>query len=103
MYDYKCQVCGIYLKKPNGAIAIAAHIKGLGRPHNGPDAINNMLCLCPNHHDQFDALSFYIEPLNMKIVGLEDLKNKKLYCKPRHKIDTNFLDYQKERYKLTNG
>ena len=29
------------------------------QPHNGPDAIENMLCLCPNHHDQFDYYSFY--------------------------------------------
>tara|TARA_B100000900_G_C20510482_1_gene687765 strand:+ start:83 stop:1237 length:1155 start_codon:yes stop_codon:yes gene_type:complete len=103
MYDHKCQVCGIRLEKPNGAIAIGAHIKGLGKPHNGPDAINNMLCLCPNHHDQFDALSFYIESSNMEIVGLEQFKNKKLVIKPKHKIDTEFLDYQKERYELANG
>ena len=103
MYDHKCQVCGILLEKPNGAIAIGAHIKGLGKPHNGPDSINNMLCLCPNHHDQFDALSFYIESSNMKIVGLKEFKNKKLVIKPRHKIDIEFLDYQKERYELANA
>ena len=98
MYDYKCQVCGVRLEKPNGAIAIGAHIKGLGEPHNGPDAIENMLCLCPNHHDQFDALSFYIEPSNKEIVGLKDYIGKKLSVKSRHKIDTNFLKYQKDRY-----
>tara|TARA_B100000780_G_scaffold256616_1_gene205903 strand:- start:10 stop:903 length:894 start_codon:yes stop_codon:yes gene_type:complete len=102
MYDYKCQVCGVYLEKPNGAIAIGAHIKGLGEPHNGPDVIENMLCLCPNHHDQFDALAFYIEPSDMEIVGLEDFSNKKLFFKPRHKVDVNFLKYHKERYKNTN-
>jgi putative restriction endonuclease len=102
MYDYKCQVCNIYLEKPHGAIAIGAHIKGLGEPHNGPDAIENMLCLCPNHHDQFDALSFYIEPSTLNIRGLEGFEGERIVCKPRHKIDTTFLEYQKERFKKTN-
>lgn len=98
MYDYKCQVCGVRLEKPNGAIAIGAHIKGLGQPHNGPDVIENMLCLCPNHHDQFDSLSFYIDPSNLEIVGLKDLVGKKLFVNSRHNIDANFLEYQKKRY-----
>ncbi|MBT6251913.1 MAG: hypothetical protein HOI84_01280, partial [Flavobacteriaceae bacterium] len=46
----------------SGPIAIGAHIKPLGRPHSGPDVKENLLCLCPNHHDQFDALAFSIEP-----------------------------------------
>ncbi len=103
MYDYRCQVCGIYLKKPNGAIAIGAHIRGLGRPHDGPDTINNMLCLCPNHHDQFDASAFYIDPSNMEIVGLDQFENKQLHVEPKHDIGTNFLSYQKDRYEIANG
>jgi len=102
MYEHKCQVCGILLEKPNGAIAIGAHIKGLGEPHNGPDALENMLCLCPNHHDQLDALSFYIEPSNLEIIGLKEFNGKKLFCKSVHKIDTNFLEYQKNRYLKVN-
>ena len=68
MYDYKCQVCDIYLKTPYGGIAIGAHIKGLGKPHNGPDVIENMICLCPNHHEQFDDYGFYIDPETFEIV-----------------------------------
>ena len=103
MYDHKCQVCGIYLERPNGAIAIGAHIKGLGEPHNGPDAIENMLCLCPNHHDQFDALAFYIEPKTKNIVGLKNFLNKKIFLKSKHKIDDEFLEYQKKRYNDAHG
>jgi len=101
IYEYKCQICDVYLQTPNGAIAIGAHIKALGEPHNGPDLLENMLCLCPNHHDQFDALSFYIEPSNMEIIGLEGFQNKRLFCHPKHSIETNFLEYHKERYKKT--
>jgi hypothetical protein len=32
----------------------AAHIRPLGAPHNGPDTLDNTLCLCPNHHVLFD-------------------------------------------------
>ena len=32
----------------------AAHIKPLGKPHDGPDKAGNILVLCPNHHLQFD-------------------------------------------------
>ncbi|WP_372509577.1 YDG/SRA domain-containing protein [Streptomyces humicola] len=35
LHDYTCQVCGIRLSTPTGAYAEAAHIQGLGSPHNG--------------------------------------------------------------------
>lgn len=54
-YDNTCQFCGIQLEvAENRFYSEAAHIKGLGEPHNGPDVVNNMLVLCPNHHLQFD-------------------------------------------------
>ena len=67
-----------FLPSPSGPIAIGAHIQGLGRPHNGPDIIENMLCLCPNHHDQFDNYSYHIDPIILEIVGLDDFKGKKI-------------------------
>lgn len=53
-HDFTCQVCGTRLTTPTGAYAEAAHIRALGRPHNGPDLAVNVLCLCPNHHTLFD-------------------------------------------------
>ncbi|MFI1810057.1 YDG/SRA domain-containing protein [Streptomyces sp. NPDC020422] len=54
LHDYTCQVCGIRISTPTGAYAEAAHIRPLGRPHDGPDRMDNILCLCPNHHVAFD-------------------------------------------------
>ncbi|MFD3424118.1 YDG/SRA domain-containing protein [Streptomyces decoyicus] len=54
IHDFTCQVCGLRIETPTGAYAEAAHIKPLGKPHNGPDEIDNVLCLCPNHHTAFD-------------------------------------------------
>lgn len=54
-YDNICAVCGVKLQV--GEVRFyseAAHIKPLGKPHNGPDKASNMLVLCPNHHLQFD-------------------------------------------------
>ena len=101
-YDFKCQVCNVKLNSPSGPIAIGAHIKPLGMPHNGPDVIQNMLCLCPNHHDQLDYYSFYIDPENLEIIGLNELKNKKLTINPKHKIEKDFLTYRKEQYFKNN-
>ncbi|MEV4925642.1 YDG/SRA domain-containing protein [Streptomyces roseoverticillatus] len=55
-YDNTCQICQDRLVvSPNGdAYSEAAHIQALGRPHNGPDKIWNVLCLCPNCHARFD-------------------------------------------------
>ena len=53
-HDYRCQVCGDRLTLPGGPYAEAAHIRPLGRPHDGPDVPENVLCLCPNDHVRFD-------------------------------------------------
>jgi putative restriction endonuclease len=54
LHDYSCQICGIRLETPAGPYAEGAHIRPLGRPHDGPDDLTNLLCLCPNHHVLFD-------------------------------------------------
>lgn len=55
LYDNSCQFCGTRLLVADARFySEAAHIKGLGEPHNGPDITSNMLILCPNHHIQFD-------------------------------------------------
>ena len=102
IYEYKCQICNVYLKTPSGGIAIGAHIKGLGKPHNGPDVIENMICLCPNHHTQFDYYGFYIEPESFEIKGLNGFEGKKITLNKKHKIENRFLKYHKKEYTKNN-
>ncbi len=102
IYGYKCQICNVYLKTPYGAIAIGAHIKGLGKPHNGPDVIENMICLCPNHHEQFDSYSFYIDAETYVIKGLKGYEDKKITLNKNHNIEKNFLKYHHADYKKNN-
>ncbi len=54
LYDSTCQVCGKRLNTPAGAYAECCHIRPLGKPHSGPDTLENVLCLCANCHVLFD-------------------------------------------------
>lgn len=98
LYEYRCQVCDKLLEKPSGAIAVGAHIRALGRPHDGPDDISNLICLCPNHHAQFDAFAFYVDSINLQIKGLEGFEGKKLTLSKKHKINNDFFVYHAQLY-----
>lgn len=55
IYENRCQVCGIRIPGLGSReYSEGAHVKPLGRPHVGSDTIDNILCLCPNHHTQLD-------------------------------------------------
>jgi putative restriction endonuclease len=71
IHGYRCQVCGEALKTPSGVYAEAAHLRPLGRPHNGPDVAENILCLCPNHHVQIDKGYLGLTD-DLRILGLDD-------------------------------
>jgi len=91
LYDYTCQVCGLRISFNGVGYAEAAHIRPLGLPHNGKDLLNNLLCLCPNHHVMFDKGHFTIgEDLSLK--GVEG--NIKFHEK--HKVDLENFKYHGE-------
>jgi len=62
LHRHTCQICETRIDTPAGPYAEAAHIRGLGKPHHGPDVASNLLCLCPNHHVMFDTGAIYIGP-----------------------------------------
>jgi putative restriction endonuclease len=90
MYEYKCQICEVRLESGNYWYAEAAHIRALGEPHNGIDTLNNILCLCPNHHKLFDIGGFYIED-DLTIPVLKE----KLYKHINHPIDLEAIRYHR--------
>ena len=95
LYKFKCQVCGVGLMGPGGPYAEAAHIRPLGRPHNGPDQYENLICLCPNHHYLFDVGAFGIQP-DLRLVGIDGF----LKLHPKHRLDIDHLDYHREHFRL---
>jgi len=73
LYQNKCQICGTMIKLKNGEYSEAHHIKPLGK-HNGPDSINNIIILCPNHHVEFDYGVIAINPKTLTILH-KDTRN----------------------------
>ena len=89
MYDYRCQVCGLRLEANGVPYAEAAHIRPLGRPHDGPDILGNVLCLCPNHHVLFDIGAFSLDR-HGRLYGLGGT----MELRGDHVLDQNCLDYR---------
>jgi len=97
LYDYRCQVGGQRLEGPGGPYAEAAHIQPLGSPHNGPDVMGNIICLCPNHHVLFDIGAYTISDDYSLVGSIEG----RLEVKPQHRISREFLQYRRERYRIS--
>jgi putative restriction endonuclease len=93
LYGFRCQVCGLQLETPPGPYAEAAHIRPLGRPHDGPDVLGNVLCLCPNHHVQFDRWAFALAG-DLSLIGMGG----RLRVHPRHDIHLDHVRYHRSLY-----
>jgi putative restriction endonuclease len=93
LYDYRCQVCGIRLEGSAGPYAESVHIRPLGPPHNGPDTMDNLLCLCPNHHVLFDYGGFAIAD-DLTLLGIDG----RLMVKPEHSISLEHISYHRTHY-----
>lgn len=91
LYQYKCQICLIQIKSVTGYYAEAAHIKALGKPHFGPDVIENMICLCPNHHVMFDLGVITINN-DLSLIGAV---SGSLHTEREHRIDRSCLAYHR--------
>jgi len=90
LHEFRCQVCGTRLECEGGWYAEAAHIRPLGSPHHGPDTLDNLLCLCPNHHVLFDNGGFAIAD-DLSLIGIEG----RLASSPDHPIDRQHLAYHR--------
>jgi len=91
IYNYNCQVCGLRIETPSGPYAECCHIKPLGRPHDGPDIIENVLCLCPNHHLMLDKYVIHISN-DFRIVETGERINKD----DNHNIDVEYIIYHRK-------
>eukprot|EP01132_Coremiostelium_polycephalum_P014188 gene14188-17249_t len=94
MYDYTCQVCGLRIEFNGIGYAEAAHIRPLGKPHNGKDVLGNLLCLCPNHHVMFDKGHFTVSS-NYQLMGIEGILN----VKNGHIVDEKNIEYHSTHFK----
>ncbi|MEU1705039.1 HNH endonuclease [Streptomyces sp. NPDC005706] len=91
----RCQICGTVLRYLNRPYSEAAHIRGLGRPHHGPDELQNLLCLCANCHVLFDGLEIYVDPDGLVRGTRNSREPRPLRRDPRHPIDEAHIGYHR--------
>lgn len=94
LYNYECQVCRVTIKTKSGRYAEGAHIRPLGKPHDGDDNTDNLICLCPNHHVMFDKGTFAIKD-DLILIGSE---SGSLYIDPKHKLNNSNLEYHRKSH-----
>lgn len=97
MYEHTCQVCDVQLTLPVGLYAEGAHIRALGRPHDGPDTPDNVLCLCPNHHAQFDLGGIYVDR-DYRVRDHTGTMIGPLYRKAAHPVSAEHLKYHRTAF-----
>lgn len=98
LHDFRCQVCSLRLMTAAGPYAEAAHIRGLGRPHDGPDHESNVLCLCPNDHFLFDAGAIYVDARGDVWDAIASTRIGPLRTVERHNVAGEHLTYHREHY-----
>ncbi|MEV7984749.1 YDG/SRA domain-containing protein [Micromonospora sp. NPDC085948] len=99
LHGYQCQACGIQLATPAGPYAEAAHIRALGKPHNGPDVASNVLCLCPNDHLLFDTGAIYVDADGAVRQSGTAAELGELRLVAGHLVDWAQLAYHREHHK----
>ncbi|MFG2224407.1 YDG/SRA domain-containing protein [Streptomyces sp. NPDC048644] len=99
-YRDTCQMCDVRLvvSPDDKAISEAAHIQALGKPHNGPDTIENVLCLCPNCHALFDRGALQLTDDFDVIDGLTQKFKYALTRVKEHQIQVRYLRQHRSRW-----
>lgn len=100
-YGGVCQLSGARLVMPDGTFSIdCAHIRPLGSPHFGKDAVGNMFSLSPNMHRLFDRGCIRIDPdtLSIKLLHGNALPHRShVLVRENHGIDKANLSYHLAR------
>jgi hypothetical protein len=106
LYDYQCVACGVKLLvglSPRRFYVEAAHVRPLGKPHNGPDSPANMIVLCPNHHLQFDRGLLTIRmrdgvPVFISRIPGDPINGKVMPLNPKHPLDVRHLYWHRSYF-----
>jgi putative restriction endonuclease len=97
LHKHRCQICGHTLTVAAGPYAEGAHVRPLGRPHNGSDVASNILCLCPNDHVLFDLGAIVVED-DLTIRDTRTGEKRGVLRSARgHTVDIAALRYHRER------
>lgn len=96
LYRNECQLCGTAVPGfEERTYAEGAHVKPLGRPHLGPDAADNILCLCPNHHTQLDIGGMMISDDMVALDATSSTPIAPLQFRKSHRIEVSNVRYHR--------
>ncbi|MEO3405459.1 HNH endonuclease signature motif containing protein [Mucilaginibacter sp. CAU 1740] len=85
LYEFTCQICLGRLKLASNEYYIEIHhIIPLGRPHNGKDSLDNMICVCPNCHVLLDFKAIPLTKNGFKLL--------------KHTISPTSMDFHNEQF-----
>jgi hypothetical protein len=84
LHKNECQICRhIIVLRDGSRYSEAHHIRPLGKPHDGPDTMDNIVCVCPNHHAELDY-------------GARPLTEEDLRTVPGHSVNESYIRYHNE-------
>ena len=99
LYNDTCQLCGDRrLQGDDIGYSYVHHIKPLAKQHGGPDVPENIIVLCPNHHDDFDNGMLTVDPDTLEITHAYEaiLTGETVTVRRGHKIASQFLAYHNQ-------
>ncbi|WP_432928202.1 HNH endonuclease [Microbispora sp. CA-135349] len=99
-YRDRCQICGTTLSIPAPPFTYseAAHIQAFGGVHDGPDCVENLLCLCPNCHVLFDKGARYLTDDFRIMDAVTGQELGELTVHPQHHIDLSYVRQHRQRW-----
>jgi hypothetical protein len=112
IYQSQCMFCDSRICvsiSPEHFYVEAAHIRPLGRPHNGPDIPENMLVLCPNCHVQFDAGTLGVSLVSRREFSITSrtmnhpLNGKRIQTRGTHTLDVQYVDWHRNYWRARHG
>jgi 5-methylcytosine-specific restriction enzyme A len=89
VHEYRCQICDTTIQLPDRLYAEAHHVKPLGAGHKGLDVIENVMCLCPNHHAELGY-------------GAIHLDESKIHKVRGHYVSAEFIEFHNQFIYLHN-
>lgn len=96
LYVHTCQCCGKSFPSRTGYLSEAHHVQPYNETHQGDDAWENMIVVCPTCHGWFDDFYFAIHPTTMKLHCFDPnhpLHGKLFQTKESHRLDVTYLNY----------
>lgn len=92
IYSNCCQICGLSIRiGPDKFFSNVHHIWPLGKPFDGPDCLENLICVCPNHHAQLDYHSIELSPkdliLDKHAIGKKFIEHHNIIFRKLNELD----------------